>query len=143
MGKSRFKKLESDLWAIMRDGMKPHGPHMQRIESNTGWGIPDVNCAYKGKEFWCELKVIDGNKIHFQPGQPGWLTKRWNTGCLSWVLARKTTSKADEIYVWPGRDAIKLDSDGLDVEPYFHTWRIGSGTSFPWLTILECMCERV
>lgn len=144
MGRSGQSQLESKLWHLMRDGIRPLGAHIQRIESGaTGLGIPDVECAYQGAQFWCELKIVDGNKIHFQPGQPSWLRKRWDTGCLSWVLARKTLKTSDELFVWPGSLAIDVYQHGISVEPYFHTKKVANRGSFPWQTILECMCERV
>ena len=143
MAKSSQTTLEKQLWEMFRDGVKPLGAHPQRIESSsTGWGIPDVNCAYKGTEFWAELKIIRGGKIKFEKGQPGWLHKRWKAGCLSWVLARKLTNEVDQILVWRGHDAIKLSKVGVsELKPFFSASKIRHRGSFDWQTILECMCE--
>ena len=38
--------------------LKPHLPgFLQRIETSTGNGVPDVYCCWKAKPFWLELKV--------------------------------------------------------------------------------------
>ena len=135
---------ESDLWSLMKAGIVKHGGHGQRIESpSTGMGIPDVNCTYNGIDFWAELKVVKGTKIKFQPGQPGWLMKRWKAGGLSWVMARELTRNHDRIYVWRGCDALNVARHGTKIEPFFVTTKNVNHGSFDWRTILECMCSRV
>jgi hypothetical protein len=47
-------KPEQIFWTRLRK----HVPgFIQRIETTTGCGVPDVYCCWKGKPFWLELKV--------------------------------------------------------------------------------------
>lgn len=144
MAKLHLTTLESSLWDLMKAGAQKNGAHAQRIESpSTGMGIPDVNCTYNGVDFWAELKVVKGNQIKFQPGQPGWLQKRWAAQGLCWIVARKTLGDSDTIYVWPGRDAVELSKKGLKLEPHFTATKKRYRGSFAWGMILDCMTQRV
>jgi len=116
VAKSALTILEKDLWAIFKTGLdKLDNTDYQRIESpSTGFGIPDVNISYASIDFWVELKIVDGNRIKFERGQPGWLRNRWRAGGLSWVLARKVTKHTDVLMVWRGEDAVELSKKGRE-----------------------------
>jgi hypothetical protein len=49
--------MEKDLWRTMQLALKEYG-HLQRIESMTGLGIPDVNYCFSSHEGWFENKYI-------------------------------------------------------------------------------------
>ena len=48
---------EAQLWATLRDAMKPHG-HFDRIENMVGVGRPDVNYCLRGVTGDIELKHV-------------------------------------------------------------------------------------
>ena len=65
------------------------GVLLERIESVAGSGTPDLNCVYKGQEFWVELKVLtsDGS-FQIRPAQIAWHVRRLLNGLRGFVLAR-------------------------------------------------------
>lgn len=65
---------------------------MERIENIAGAGTADVNCVYKGFEFWIELKMLakDGS-FDMRPNQIAWHLRRKKAGSVTFVLARNAT----------------------------------------------------
>lgn len=62
--------------------------HVQRLESSTGAGVPDVNICWMGKEFWLELKVVTPRTgILIRREQWAWHNRRMNSGGKCFLLA--------------------------------------------------------
>lgn len=130
--------LEKDFWSMLKRGTKKL-VDWQRIESpTTGRGIPDLDgCAF-GIQAWVELKVIQAGRVKLSPYQVSWLTRRGkakNGNC--WVLGYRDHQDWDEVYLWHGRDAGKVLSEGVDA-PYIGRWkRPSKNKAFPWGQIVK------
>ncbi|MEE8607485.1 MAG: hypothetical protein V3S55_07775 [Nitrospiraceae bacterium] len=80
---------ESGFWRKLRPLMREAAPGIvvERIESWSTPGFPDVSGTWEGVDFWLELKIIRGLQVKFQPGQVPWLRRRWRAGSRCFVLA--------------------------------------------------------
>ena len=96
---------EAKLWRDVRKALK--NVHAVRIERRYLPGIPDVNCCYKGVEFWLELKVSKGNYIGLSKFQKAFINERSKHGGKVFVLARPLTGSVIKVF----------DSATLDLEP--------------------------
>lgn len=68
--------------------IKDHLPgHVQRIESSSGSGIPDVNGCHSGIEYWIELKVDVKRLILLRKEQYAWGMRRALSGGHVMVIA--------------------------------------------------------
>lgn len=91
---------ESNAWVTMRKYLlkKMHTIDIQRIEDKLMTGIPDVNCCWRGKEFWLEGKNLDELpvrdttkvKVGLRQDQLTWLLRRRESGgiVLVWVRVK-------------------------------------------------------
>ena len=94
------------------------GLHLQRIESSTGSGIPDIEGCWNGASFWLELKAVDRLpvKAHsrltttISPAQINWLARRWSVGGRVFVLLRTGQSRRMRYYLIPGSNVSALTS---------------------------------
>lgn len=92
------------------------GLHLQRIESSTGSGIPDIEGCWNGTSFWLELKAVDilpvkdtsRLNITIHPAQINWLERRWSIGGRVFVLLRTGQSRHMRYYLIPGYDVSVL-----------------------------------
>lgn len=93
------KIAEKNLWAWLRGGKVSFGLdlHIQRIESNTALGIPDVEGCLKvwpaSVSFWTELKAAARPvrattqiKHNVTADQVSWHRKRYHAGGVSNLL---------------------------------------------------------
>ena len=94
---------EAKLWRDVKKALK--NVHAVRIEHRYLPGIPDVNCCYKGVEFWLELKVSKGNYIGLSKFQKAFINERSKHGGKVFVLARPLTGSV--IKVFEGSNAIQ------------------------------------
>lgn len=68
----------------------PASWHIQKIETSTGSGVPDLNVAIpdrvpqRCREMWIEMK--NGPNAHIQPFQVAWWIRRLKAGGAIWVL---------------------------------------------------------
>jgi hypothetical protein len=85
---------EKDLSAMFRDELKRYG-HIQRIESMTGLGVPDVNYCFSNIEGWVELKCLPRwpkrpetivTIEHYTQQQRLWIRTRANAGGRVYLL---------------------------------------------------------
>lgn len=78
--------LEAEYWEQIR-GKLPG--FVQRIETSTGNGVPDVFGCYRGKPYWVELKVWQpGTGILLRKEQWAWANNYAQHGGTSFVLVR-------------------------------------------------------
>ena len=92
------------------------GLHLQRIESSTGSGIPDIEGCWNGVSFWLELKAVDRLpvKAHsrlstaISPAQRNWLARRWSVGGRVFVLLRTGQSRQMRYHLFPGSNVSAL-----------------------------------
>jgi Holliday junction resolvase len=60
--------------------LRTNGWDVQRIETSTGNGVPDVNCCKNGEELWLELKCLDTVEPILRPMQYAWMLRRVKAG---------------------------------------------------------------
>jgi Holliday junction resolvase len=80
------KHTEQQLWHVMRDNLLR--VNWDRIENSVTTGISDLIGTKNGRVVWVELKVFEGNKIHFQKTQPAWIYQKLAAGGNVYILAR-------------------------------------------------------
>ncbi len=80
---------ESGFWRKLRPLMRAAAPGIvvERIESWSTPGFPDVSGTWKGQDFWLELKIIRDGRVKMRPDQVRWLERRWQAGSWSFILA--------------------------------------------------------
>lgn len=75
--------------------------HVQRIETTTGSGVPDLNVCWYGIEFWAESKVeTPGGNILLRPFQWAWMKKRQNAGGKVILLAERNQDRPAQVSLW-------------------------------------------
>ena len=124
--KNNVSNTERDLYEHIRRNL----PLLdwQRIESDTGMGIPD--CSYV--EGWAELKTTDGWKVTFRPNQPGWILRRTRRGGRVRVVIRQMGAGRDVLWVVPGLWVRQLAEGGLQaMDSTVPRWS-GGPSQWPW-----------
>lgn len=98
-------KPEQKFWSLLKD----HVPgHVNRIESSTSNGAPDVNYCFRGKDIWLELKaeinllVVEQEVIQIPFG-----TKRLRDTQIIWHAKRAQQGGLVLVAIRDG-DTIKL-----------------------------------
>jgi hypothetical protein len=96
--------------------------YVTRIESRTTLGIPDMLIGLKhiGKFAMVELKVVtSGLKVRLRPHQVAFLVSHASIGCPVFVLVlhKKEGERVGMVHLYHGRDADKLVTEGLRMEP--------------------------
>jgi len=75
---------ETQLFQSFKNCMAVAGSsiHLQRIETSTSNGVPDLNVCYSGREFWIELKTKKGTFLsQMRNEQISWTLRRvWAGG---------------------------------------------------------------
>ena len=79
---------ESGFWRKLRPLMRAAAPGIvvERIESWSTPGFPDVSGCWNGRDFWLELKVERNGRVEMRPAQVRWLERRWAAGSHCYVL---------------------------------------------------------
>lgn len=72
--------------------------HVQRIETTTGPGVPDVNICRGGIECWLELKMVLLQGVLVRKEQFAWHTQRAFRGGRCFVVAK--VKDMQEFKVW-------------------------------------------
>ena len=90
------KTKESNLYNLIKTTIK--NAHFTRIESHTLNGIPDLNCAYKGRTFWLELKANNINNCNLSKYQINWILKHQRHGGLVFILNKTATQSGLKLY---------------------------------------------
>ena len=84
------------------------------MEARVGSGIPDVNGAVPGFEFWLELKVCRRKDFDtrglWRPSQLAFQTKRCKIFPNVWNLIGHEASPC--LYLYAGADVLALHTDG-------------------------------
>lgn len=110
-------KKEQKFWKLLSD--KFDLDFMRRVEHAIESGWPDVHYSHNGHSGWIELKASQKfpSSIDFEPAQPIWLDKYWNSGGNCFVMLH--VIEKQKIYVWAGKFAFDLDKPNgcHDVEP--------------------------
>lgn len=126
----------------MRDGglrqlFREHLPHIhwQSIESGgTGGGIPDLNGAHNGIEFWVELKRAKGWVVNIEPEQYAWMARRIRAGGRCFIAVRQ---KETVLFLFPGsaaRGLLLRDITLRDTHKALGVW-YGGAARWQWQQI--------
>ena len=90
------KTNESKLYNLIKKTIKT--AHFTRIESYTINGIPDLNCVYKGQEFWLELKANNIKNCNLSKYQINWILQHQQHGGLVFILNKTLSQSALKLY---------------------------------------------
>ncbi len=89
---------EQTLNKFIRTALEPTCA-VQRIETSTGSGIPDLNVCWSGREFWIESKANAGTCPHIRPAQYAWMLHRCSKGGICFVIHRPPNDPVWNIWV--------------------------------------------
>lgn len=92
-------KDEQKFYQFLRK--KLSGADLQRIETTTGSGVPDVNAICRSVETWLELKVVLPRGILLRPEQYAWGMRRAKHGGKCMVLAWDKDNDIVLIHLFP------------------------------------------
>jgi len=90
------KTNESKLYNLIKKTIKTS--HFTRVESYTINGIPDLNCVYKGQEFWLELKANDIKNCNLSKYQINWILQHQQYGGIVFILNKPLSQSALKLY---------------------------------------------
>jgi len=90
------KTNESKLYNLIKKTIKT--AHFTRIESYTINGIPDLNCVYKGQEFWLELKANDIKNCNLSKYQINWILQHQQHGGIVFILNKTLSQSTLKLY---------------------------------------------
>ena len=107
--------MEAKFYRRLREFLNREGWFLQRIETTTGAGVPDLYAfdTGSGKHLWVELKALANVKI--RPAQYAWITRAKNHGISCLVL--NYHPRKDLVEGWV--DVAINDKGKLTTEPDF------------------------
>ena len=111
---------EAAFAARVREGLQPLGLDIERIENRVNLGVSDCLIGAAARFAAVELKVVErGLKVTLRPHQIAFLTRHASKGqpCFVLVQYKGTLSRPGRIYIYRGRDAIALATEGLRLPP--------------------------
>ena len=71
---------------------------VERVESWSTPGFPDVSGCWKEQDFWLELKILRNYRVGMRPAQVRWLRRRWKAGSRCFVLIYGDVGNALYLY---------------------------------------------
>jgi hypothetical protein len=107
----------------MKTGMEKTGRNLKatRLETWAMPGVPDVVlCDEFGQFHFIELKATAGNAVDLRPHQVAWLTNHGHASVWVMVKKHKTKNQPEQLFLYPGSEAVDLKLEGLKVEPTLH-----------------------
>jgi len=115
------KTNESKLYNLIKKTIKT--AHFTRVESYTINGIPDLNCVYKGQEFWLELKANDIKNCNLSKYQINWILQHQQHGGIVFILNKPLSQSALKLYrLEPSvlvREVLSTTPDAKGIEQVF------------------------
>jgi hypothetical protein len=95
--------------------------HWSSIETGvTQSGVPDMEGAYRGAQFWVEMKATRAWVVEIRREQIGWHLRRAREGCPSFIAVRRRHDggprlgpPVDELWLWAGADVVRVRDQGL------------------------------
>ena len=99
-------------------------------------GVPDVVlCDELGNFHFVELKATAGNAVDLRPHQVAWLTTHGHASVWVMVKKHKTKNQPEQLFLYPGSEAVDLKFEGLKVTPFHHV----AGT-IDWQEVFSLIC---
>jgi hypothetical protein len=83
----------------------------------SGGGVPDHHWCCDGVMGWNEYKAASAWKVRFRPEQTGWHETYARHGGRSFVIVRKQTATADDLFCYRGVDIRLVRDHGLKTDP--------------------------
>lgn len=111
---------EAAFSARVRDGLKPFGLDIERIENRVNLGVADMLVGAGSRFVAVELKaVMKGLKVAIRAHQVAFLARHSLKGrpCFVLVYRAGAASRPAEILLYPGSQALQLATEGLRLEP--------------------------
>jgi hypothetical protein len=131
-------KPEAAFAARVREGLRPFGVDIERIENRVNLGIADCLMGVGPRFVAVELKVVErGLKVALRPHQVAFLTRHASKGrpCFVLVSYKGTKEKPARVLLYRGADAVDLAENGLRVAP-LRDW---PNRGMPWKELAELM----
>lgn len=131
-------KPEAAFAARVREGLRPFGVEIERIENRVNLGIADCLIGAGSRFVAVELKVVErGLKVSLRPHQIAFLTRHASKGrpCFVLVAYKGTVAKPARVYLYHGRDAVALAEQGLRLPP-LREW---PNRGMPWGELAEIL----
>lgn len=111
---------EHNLWLSVRPALQEAGFFVQRIETTTALGVPDVWLGWQdGGYAWLELKAARAwpareqtpvfGRDGLRPEQENWLLAAHRAGVRAFVLAGVGTGKGRTLYLVPASAALTFN----------------------------------
>jgi hypothetical protein len=122
--------LEKNFYQQLRKNTERPGVHLQRIESTTNPGIPDVNFCVRGTEGWLELKAWENMR---RTGV--FIVPKLRPEQVSWAYHRKMCGGNTLFLFRINQDVVLFDGFcGPDLIQRKYTWIDASHMCELWLT---------
>lgn len=137
---------EKTFWAtILRPKLSPYG-HLERIESETRLGIPDVNYCLVGREGWWETKYLPSwprpNSIvrfrHFTIEQLQWALTRHRAGGRAGLMAR-----IDRDYLFFDPPAMEAIYNGVKRPELERLAMVRASHVFPTAPMVKALIRKI
>jgi len=94
--------------------------HVQRIETTTGPGVPDLNVCHNAQEMWIELKMVIKQGILLRKEQYGWGMKRAIHGGYVYVMALNKDAGIIHVWLYPKIDVSSYNDKYVKIESQPH-----------------------
>jgi hypothetical protein len=111
---------------------------IERVENRVNLGVPDMMIGVGERFVLVELKVVvKGLKVGLRPHQIAFMTRHAAKGrpCFVLVLDGGNTLRPSTIRLYHGRDAMKLATEGIKLEPL----RCWPSRGMPWTELEETL----
>lgn len=126
-------KPEAAFSARVREGLRPFGVDIERIENRVNLGVSDMFIGINERFVAVELKVVSrGLKVGLRPHQIAFLTRHALRGRPCAVLVLQA-SGGGVIHLYRGDQAVALADQGLRL-PAARSW---PSRGMPWGELFE------
>jgi len=125
---------ERNFYQQLKRNLERPGVHLQRVETTTSFGVPDVNYCIRGAEGWLELKAWE---VTQRPRDSRFIVPKLRPDQVSWLVRRRRARGRAFLCCRINQDVLLFD--GL-VTPYFlhtdspPTWGDVQTLHSAWLT---------
>ena len=132
---------EAAFAARVREGLRPLGFDIERIENRVNLGVSDMLIGAGDRFVTVELKAVSrGLKVALRPHQIAFLTRHAARGrpCFVIVHQANTVVRPARILLYHGRQAMELAAQGLRLKP-LAAW---TGRGMPWQELAEILSGK-
>lgn len=88
---------EQTFWEYIR-GQLTTGWHLQRIETTTGSGVPDLIACYRRTACYIELKALPHTQLKIRNSQLAWMLTHSEVRCNTFIL--NFCAKSQTVGLW-------------------------------------------